>query len=113
MRRFQPEQPAADHHRIATRRGRAQHRTDIIHITECHDTVQVVPGNRDDKGIGSSRKQQLVVCLDTARPRGDGTPGTVDRNDWIARDQIDRIVGVPGVIVDHDVLERFVPREQR
>ncbi len=113
VRRLEPEQPAADHHCVPAGVGRAQHRADIVHVAEGYDTLQVMPRHRDDERVGTGREDERVIALDPARARGDGLDLAIDRDDGVARHQLDRIVGIPDEIVDHDVVERLVAGEQR
>ena len=67
MRRFEPEQSAADDDGVATVIRSAQHRADVVHVAEGDDSLQVVPRHRDDERVGAGREEQLVVGFDAAR----------------------------------------------
>jgi len=57
--RFQSQQTAADHHRMAMDTGCCQHVMDIINRAECHDSGQVVTGTGMMNGVepvASSRR---------------------------------------------------------
>ncbi len=113
MRRLKPEQAAADYHSIAALLSGAQHFADVIHVTERHHALQIMARAWDDERVGPGSEQQLVVVLCPSRPRRDRLRAAINRHHRIAGHQVDRVVRIPGVIVDDDVVEPLVTGEQR
>ena len=113
MRRLQPEQTTADHHRAAAPLGGGEHMLDILHVAEADDAGQVVAGHRNDERVGAGRDQQPVIVQHHAALGGDGAAHAVDRGDGIAADQRDAVIGIPVEPVDDDLVERLFPRQHR
>ncbi len=109
--RLEPEQPAADHHRVAAGIGRGEHRVDIVHVAKGDDAGQILAGDGDDEGIGAGRDQQPVIAFAGPAARRHRLGGAVDRDHRVARDQRDAVRRIPVGIVDHDVVEAFFARE--
>ena len=113
MRRFEPEQAAADHYRVAALGGGGEHRVDVLHVAEADHAGQVLARHRDDERIGTGRDQQPVVLDRAAGLRRHGTIDAIDADNRIAGDQLDLILAIPFVAVDHDLVERLLAGEHR
>ncbi len=113
MRRLQPQEATADHHCIAALLGGSEHLVHVIQVAKRHHTGQVVPWNRNDEGIGTSRYQKLVIGLDAAGFRDHGLCRPIDLHHWIAADQNDAVAVVPILPVYDDFLEALFACEDR
>ena len=59
---FEPEQAAADHHRLgAGEGGGVEHLLDVVDVAEGDDAFEVLARQRQDEGDGAGGDQQLVV----------------------------------------------------
>ncbi len=104
-RRFEAEQAAADHHRVAALASRGQHGIDVVEIAEGDDARQVDARHRDQDRPRADGDHQGVVALALAGVGADGFGGAVDGDDGFAPAQVDAVAFVPGVVMDDDVLE--------
>ncbi len=62
-RGLEPEQAAADHHRLAARLGGEQHGVDVVEIAIGEHAGKVVAGHRNDERHRAGGDDQLVVGL--------------------------------------------------
>ena len=113
MRGFEAQQAAPDDHGVATGIGRREHGVDVLHVAEADDAGQILAGHRDDEGIGARGDQQLVIADGAAALASDGLGGAIDRRHRITRDQLYAIVGIPGGVIDDDVVKRLFPGQHR
>lgn len=60
-RGLQPQQPAADHHRLAAPAGGGDHGIGIVEIAVGDDARQVPALHRQDEGRRAGGDQQLVI----------------------------------------------------
>ena len=112
-RRFEAEQPAADHHRLAARLRREQHRVDVVEVAVGEDAGELVSRHGNDDRRRSGGDDELVVGLDDAMIGGDGAAVAIDRNDAVALVERDAVLDVPAVAMNDDLLERFFARQDR
>ncbi len=113
VRRLEPEQPAADHHRAPVARRGLDHRIGVGDVAIRDDARQVLAGNRKDHRAGARGEDQAVVGLARA-VRGDHlAPHAVDPRHRLAPVQPDAVLGVPVEAVQHDVLELHLACEHR
>ena len=106
---LQPQQSAADDHRVFMGFGGIDHRLGIGNIAVADHTVQGVAGDRQDKGRRAGGNQQTVV-LGFGTVFGDNpAPGPVDLHHLAVEQQLDVVVQVPVQIVEHYLLEGLFP----
>ena len=110
MRRLQPEQAAADHHRTAARR---QHRVDVGNIAEGDHAGQVGTRYRRHERHRAGRQQQHVVGTLGAMRAHHAASVAVDCGNRLAGNQLDALVRVPVAVMGHDVLELLLPGQHR
>ncbi len=77
----QPEQAAADDHRLRARLGGEQHGVDVVEVAIGDDARQVLAGHGDDEGHRAGGDHQLVVGFGDAVVGGHGLCCAVDRDD--------------------------------
>src|SRR3546814_4036949 len=91
----------------------AKHCRPIVHISEGDAAGQLRAGHRNDERVRSGRQHQPVIAFNAAGPGREGLHLAVDRRDRITGDEENAVFLIPGVVVDDDVLERLLARQQR
>ena len=113
--RLQPEQAAANHHGVPVLRSRVDHGLRIGNVAVGQHAVQILAGNRQHEGVGAGGQNQPVVGhadgLARAAHRLHGAPGTVHLGHGAAGVQGDAVLGIPRPVVEHDLLQRLLPRQ--
>ena len=109
---FQPQQAAADDHRLAARFGGQQHGLHVVEITVGQHTRQLVAGHRDDDGDGAGGNNEFVVIGADATRAGDGLGHRVDGGDGDALVQHHAVLHVPAIAVDDDFLKALFARQE-
>ncbi len=111
--RLQPEQAAADHHRVFVARGGIDHGLGVGDVAVADHPRQVLAGNRQDEGVGAGGEQQPVVRRLGAILGDDAAANAVDPRHLPPGMQRDAIVPVPVEIVEHDLRQRHLPGQHR
>jgi len=112
VRGFEAEKAAADDDGVAVPPRRFQHRVDVGDVAEGDDARELHARDRDDDRIGSGGdEQRVVVALGAVLPE-DMAPFPIDRLDPLAGDELDAALGVPGPVVDDDVVEALLAGEE-
>ena len=111
--RFQPEQPAADHHSPTAARGRRQHQIDVVNVAIGDDAFERLARHRQHDRVRPRRDQQPVIGHALAG-RGDDLAGApVDHRNRLALAQLHIVVAVPVFRVEDDLLDRLLARQHR
>jgi len=113
VRRFQPEQAAADHDRVLVLAGRIDHRIGVGDIAIGDHALQVLARHRQHERVGAGRQQQAVIVGDGAVFRNHLTLDAVDLDDFFTQMQRDVVFRIPVDIVEHDVLHRLLAGQHR
>ena len=112
---LQPQQAAANHHGVPVLRSRVDHGLRIGNVAVGQHAVQILAGNRQHEGVGAGGQNQPVVGhadgLARAAHRVHGAPGTVHLGHGAAGVQGDAMLGIPRPVVEHDLLQRLLPRQ--
>ena len=107
-----PQQAAADHDGFRTGPRRRHHRLDVIEITEGDHALQVAARQGQLDRIGTGGQDQPVVGnLDPAGAHRAALP--IKGFDGRAGVQGDAVVGIPGLVVDHDIREGLLAGQHR
>ena len=114
---LQPEQAAADHHRMAAGARRLDHGLGVGDVAVGDDTLEPVAGHRRDEGRRAGRQDQPVVAGADRRAVGPGgddlAARPVDRGHGRAQMQRDAVPLVPRQRVQHDLVERLLAGQHR
>jgi hypothetical protein len=113
--RFQPEQAAADDHGVLVFGGRVDHGLGVGDVAVGEHAGQVLAGNWQHEGVGAGGHDEPVVGrLDHAALAVAGAHDALDAvhlGHGLARVQRDAMLGVPGPVVEHDLVQRLLARE--
>ena len=113
VRRLQPQEAAADHHRVPEPLRGVDHGVNVLDVPEGNDTRQIMAGNGQHKGIGTGGQQQSVVRFGRAVIRNHLSSATIDFPDRLAGMQRDSVFRIPGRIIEHDVVDGFLAGKYR
>ncbi|KAG0756329.1 hypothetical protein G6F22_020330 [Rhizopus arrhizus] len=103
--RFQAEQPATDHDGVPVTRRRFDHPVHIADIAEGDDAAQVVARHRQDERVRAGRQQQPVIRRFGSVIGAHDAAQAVHLRHLAVAQQADAVAGVPGLVVQHDVLQ--------
>ena len=115
--RFQAQQAAADDHGVLVLGGRVDHGVGVGNVAVGDHAFQVLAGNRQDERVGAGGDQQAVVF--GAGFLAGGIFGmhhaahAVHLGHFPAGVQGDVVVGVPGPVVEHDLVQRLLTGQHR
>ena len=111
--RFQAQQAAADDHGVLVGLGGVHHRLGIGDVAVTDYPVELVAGNRQDEGVGAGRDEQAVVFGFAAVFGDDAALGAIDLYHLAVEHQPDVVLGIPVEVVEYDLLEGLLTREDR
>ncbi len=111
--RFQPEQAAADDHRVAVARGRVDHFVGVLDVAVGDHALQFAPRQRRHERRRAGGQQQAVVFGLRAVVGDDQALAPLDVDHRLAQVQRDAVLGIPGQRVEHDLVERLLAAEHR
>ncbi|MCY1298590.1 hypothetical protein D9M70_480840 [compost metagenome] len=111
--RFQSEQAAADHHRMAMIARGMQHGLDVLDVAERDHAFELVARHRNDERLGAGGQQQAVIAHFASRGGTHHAAWPVDRYHGITGKQLDAVLFVPLARVEHDVRHRLLAGQHR
>ncbi|MDT4840529.1 hypothetical protein FQZ97_743550 [compost metagenome] len=115
--RFQAEQATADDDRVLVFRGRVDHGLRVGDVAVGQHACQVLAGQRQHEGVGAGGHDQAVVGrLDHVAVRIRGAHHALDAvhlGHGLARVQGHAVLGVPGPVVEDDLVQRLLTGEHR
>ena len=110
---LQAQQTSADDHRVAILFRGLDHRLGIGDVAVSNYPWQIGSRHRQDKRIGTGSEQQPVIGLRGAVFGDHLAPGAVDLHHFLAQVQANALRRVPGLVVEHDLLQGHLARKHR
>ncbi len=102
-RRFEPQQPAADHDRLVPRPRREQHRRDVVEVAIGDYAGKIIAGHRDDERVRAGGDNELIVRHRLAMFRRHRFIGAIDPHDLMPLIEHDAVLDVPAIAMDDDL----------
>ena len=110
--RLKAQEPPADHHRLSLRRGAgADHALYVVQVAEGDDAFKLRAGQGQADRVGAGGEEELVIGDHQPALGGDGAALQVDGQDLAPAVQHHAVVVVPGLVVDHDLVEVLLPSQ--
>ena len=110
---FQPEQAAADDHRMFIFFRCGYHRVGVLDVAVANHTGQFLAGNRQDEGTRTSRQQQSVVFGFCAILSHHYLTFSGDTHNFFVQVQGNVVLLIPVNIVQDNVLDALFARQYR
>jgi len=110
---FEPEQSAADDHRVRLRLRSRDHRFGIRDVPVSDDAGKIDARDRQDERVRSRRQQHTVVGRTRSIRRMNHPLRAVDLRDRLADMQRDAVLVIPFPRIEHDLLDRLLARQHR
>ena len=111
IRRFKPEQTAADHDRMFVALRGINHRFGVGDVTIRNHTGKFRAVNRQHERIRSGSDKQTIIVMHFAFRSFHLAFGAMNFRHHFSSDEFDAVFFVPIPIIEHNVLHRLLARE--